>query len=545
MTSSESENRSSSSSEKRLRNPLNRSKFALAITAAATVVAVVVLGFILFGGLNKERENIYKTDAFFIPSAENGDMKYALYKNNGDKLTDFVFKQHGEFIDGYAYVENSDGKPGIIDHEGKMSVDYDVYASIKPRVGIYEANKDGQNVLIRGNGDEIARDYASYDYSAVAPYVVVKKDSNHYELYNAFGEKLANFDSENAPKITDDDAKTASAVNYDGGLIILNNKSYKAEKIVETSTRYDIKDTAKDGKVITFVEKDKHYDKDAKRAIFNKDFIELENKCDDTFVNDNFKNKERFYLSCQKDNKEYLIRNNEVTDVVITTYGDGNIIYDENHYVKYESESKKATFYVNGENKKTVDANYRPVASTNGYTVNDYSKKSVILYDTEGNEVHKLEDAASSSELTGVDENNNIIIRDGKQDSDKKYVLINKEGKEISERYSAITAHGKYYSAFKQSIEKTAGDLLDKDGQVIISGDYSEFVFYDDEEIILGKKGVYGDRKFDLIDVKEKSVKATFEDNAAIVGSSYFRSESDKEIIFYTLDGKQIHSFNK
>ncbi|MCQ2571188.1 MAG: hypothetical protein MJ154_03000, partial [Candidatus Saccharibacteria bacterium] len=378
---------------------------------------------------------------------------------------------------------------------------------------------------------------------AVAPYVVVKLGDNKYELYNAFGDKLSDFESSETPKISDDNAKTASAVSYDGGLIILNNRTFRVTKTVETNTRYDINAASEKGEIIVFSEKDKHYDKDAKRAIFNKEFVEFGDKCQKIKINNNFKNKERLYLTCDIDNKEHLIRNNEVTDVITSTYGGGYIVYDENHYVNYDSDKKKATFYVNGEEKASVDADYRLVISTKGYTINDYAKKYVAIYNLEGKQVYKISDAAAASELTGIDANENVIVRDGKQDTDKRYVLVNKEGKEISSRYTSMTEHGKYYSAFNRADNK--GDLLDKDGQVIISGDYNEFVFYDEQEIILGRKGNYSDRSFDLINVKDKNVKVTFSGNVSLVDSGYFSFEKDGEVKIYTLEGKEIHSYKK
>lgn len=508
-----------------------------AILAVGAVIAAI---FFINKAMNADID-LYAADAFFISTKSDGETKYALYKKDGEKITDFIYSQVGTFVNHYAYVRNLDGKKGIIDDKGKMSVDFGEYEDITPRIGIYEASKDNKETLILGNGSEIASEYRSYDYSSSAPYVAVKYDNDEYELYNALGKKLADFTSSDAPNFTDASYDTASALSYKGGLIILSNKNFKVISTVETPIAYDIDDATKDAKTITFVEHDKRYDDEAKRAIFKDKFAEF-TKCEDIDIHDGYTDENRVYVTCEVDGRDKLIRNNEITDLTVSSYGEGYVVYDENHYAYYDSKDKKVDIYVNGEKKNTISSDYRIIASTKGYVINNYRASTVTLYDIDGNEAYKLSDTSSSSDLTGVDKNNNIVVRDGKQDTDKRYVVVNKDGKELSGRYSSIVAHGDYYSAYRTG-ETTTGELLDKDGKVIVSGEYNEFVYYDEDSLIFGKKGSYSDRSYDLINVKDKKVVVNIKGSLSYVKAGYIRATDGDKTSYYTRDGKLVYEY--
>ena len=508
--------------------------------AILAIGAVIALIFFINKAMNADID-LYAADAFFVSTKADGETKYALYKKDGEKITDFIYSQVGSFVNHYAYVRNLDGKKGIIDDKGKMSVDFGEYEDITPRVGIYEASKDNKETLILGNGNEIASEYRSYDYSSSAPYVAVKYDNDQYELYNALGKKLADFTSSEAPNFSDAAYDTASALSYKGGLIILSNKNFKVISTVETPILYDIDDATKDAETITFVEHGKHYDDDAKRAIFKDKFAEFGN-CEDIDIHDGYADENRVYVTCEVDGKDKLVRNNEVTDLTVTSYGEGYVVYDEDHYAYYDSKDKKVDIYVKGEKKNTISSDYRIIASTKGYVINNYKASTVTLYDIDGNEAYKLSDTSSSSDLIGIDKNNNIVVRDGKQDNDKRYVVVNKDGKELSGRYSSIVAHGDYYSAYRTG-ETTTGELLDKDGKVIVSGEYNEFVYYDEDSLIFGKKGSYNDRSYDLINVKDKKVIANIKGSISYVKAGYIRAVDGDKTSYYTRDGKLVYEY--
>lgn len=506
----------------------------------AVIIAAVILLISLINKATNDEIAIFETDAVFISTKDNDTTKYALYKKNGDKVTEFSFSQVSQFVNGYAYVKNLDGEKGIIDHDGKMTVEFGEYDDIMPRVGIYEATKDNKETLILGNGNELASEYRGYDYSSNAPYAVVEYEDNQYKLYNALGKKLADFETDEMPNFSDDASETASALSYKGGLIILDNKNFEPIKTINTGTLYDIDKSNEDATILTFAEHGKHRDKDAKRALFNKEFTEFGDQCKDLELHDGFTDEHRIYVTCEKDDKSYLVRQNAITDIEVNSYGTGYVVYDEDHYARYDSDDKKVDIFVKGEVKNTLDSDYRMTISAKGYVINDYRAKTVTLYDIDGNEFYSLKEASSLSELVGIDKNDNIIVRDNKQDNNKRYVIVDKDGKEISGRYRSIAAHDGYYTAYKKDDEI---DLLDKNGDVVISGEYSELTYYDDGKIILGKKGDYSDRQYDLFDIDGKKVKASFDGTTTYYKADYFRVVKDKKVTYYTLDGKEMYSY--
>lgn len=528
-----------SASKKRGRN--NKKLFIIIGAAAAAAIAVVVI-LIIINSFSGGKVDIFTANAFFVSDKANGDTKYALFKKDGSKLTDFNFTQVGTFVNGYAYVRNTDGKDGIIRDDGSMSVDFGAYDGLTSHMGIYGATKGDKEILILGNGDELASDYVSYDYASNSPYVVVKTEENKYDLYNALGKRLASFESSEAPSITEDEPETASAVSYKGGLIILSNSNFMPVTTIDgLDAIYDVDEATEDGSIITFYEHNNHYANDAKRAIYNKDsFAELDG-CSDLDLHDNFTDEKRIYVTCESDGKDKLVRKNAVTDMEVNSYGGGYAVYDEDHYARYDQENKKSEIYVNGDKKTTLDSNYRITVSARGYQINDFKAKTVTLYDLDGNEVIKLNDAATSSELFGVDANDHVVVRDSKKDNTERYVIVKKNGEEISGRYYSITLHGEYYVASNRT--NNTMDLLDKDGKVIVSGEYGEYVFNEDNKYILGRKGDSNNRQYDVIDVEGKSVKATMDGTVTYYKAGYYRTTSDNKTRFYTLDGKLVHEY--
>ena len=104
-----------------------------------------------------------------------------------------------------------------------------------------------------------------------------------------------------------------------------------------------------------------------------------------------------------------------------------------------------------------------------------------------------------------------------------------------------VCFHDLDYVYYRESDVKH-GALLDKEGKVIISGEYDSIQFGNDDTVIIGSKGYYPDRKVDLFDVQNKTIKASFECSSfTIREEGYLRvQKSDNTIVYYTLDGKEI-----
>lgn len=520
------------------RKKSNKGRIAI-LAAIALVVAggVTALLFFLNNRGEDEEKTVYDSDAFFLRETAASNSKYGLFNQKGDKLTDFEFTFVSAFINDYAIVRNADNKYGIIDHTGKMTVDFETYGDISTRGGLFEVKVDGKRNLIGGDGKEIYAGYTSYIESYDTPYVAIETGEKEYKLFSAVGEELLSFESESRPSFATHSQRTASSLRYDKHIVLLNNKTLKVLANQEVEKEYSIMSASKDVKSIVLA--DKAGGNESTWAVYNDGkFVEFGDKCTSiSLYDDSTDNQGRRYLTCKKDNNNYLIRNNDVTDINVSGNEIRYAVFDENHYASFNSKDKKVAFYADGAEKTSFDGEYAPIVTGKGYYIRDYKNKRLVLYGLEGEEIYKLENV-SYGELYGPDKNGNIIVHDAaQQNSNERYYLVNKKGEQVSEKkYSSISRHGSYYSAF--NYEDKTGDLLDKDGKIIVSGNYTSFDYYKNEKLIFGRQG---DQKVDLIDAKGRSVRGSFEGRISVGSSNYFSLTTDDGVVFYTFEGKEIH----
>ena len=508
--------------------------------AVALLIGGVILVICLINAGKDNDKTVYDTDAFFIRETSSSGSLYALFKDNGDKKTDFIFNSVGTFVNDYALVRNNENKYGVINHDGDMTIDFGTYDDIDTRGGLYEVRVDDKRALLKGNGDVVYNGYEDYVDSYDMPYVAIKTGEKEYKLYNALGDEILSFESESRPKFTSYDKKLAGSMRYDKHTILLNNKTLKVAKEIESDTDYAISAASRDLKTFVFSESGK-YSGGAWATYNDGKFAEYGDKCKSISLTDESRNdSDRKYLSCRNDDGQFLIRNGEVTDLDVSYGSNHYVAYDENHYAGFNSDESKLTIYVNSNEKTKIDSNYAPTITSNSYFVRDTKNKRLALYDLEGNQIYELKDV-SYGELAGVDKNGNIIVNDPSQsNSNERYYLVNKNGDQISGKYSSIARHGEYYSAYDYTNKK--GDLLGKDGKVIVSGEYKSFDFYKESTVVFGRKE---DSKIDLIDAKGGSITGTYENRVSVGSNNYFMVSEDDKNVYYTLEGKEIYQQKK
>ncbi len=513
---------------------------AIIAAAAVVLVGIVVLAICLINAGKDTEKTVYDTDAFFIRETSSSSSLYALFKKDGSRKTDFVFSSVGNFVNDHALVRNAENKYGVVDHDGNMSIDFGTFDDIDTRGGLYEVRVDDKRALVNANGDEVFSGYEEYVDSYDMPYVAIKTGDKEYKLFNAFGDEILSFESEASPKFTSYDKKLAGSMRYDGHTVLLNNKTLKVAKNIESETSYTLNSASRDLKSFIFSESGKY--SDGAWAVYNNDkFTELGDKCKSVSLVDESRNdSDRKYLTCRTDKNLFLIRNGEVSDIDVS-YGSNNYVaFDENHYASFDSKDSKITVYVDGKEKTKIDGNYAPTVSNNSYFVRDTKNKRIAIYDLDGNQVYELKDV-TYGELSGVDKNGNIIVNDPSQsNSNERYYIVNKNGDQISSKYSSVARHGAYYSAFDYTNKK--GELLDKDGKAIVSGEYKSFDYYKDEKMILGRKE---NNQFDLIDAEGRRVLGSYEGRASVNTNGYFMISGDDNNVYYTFDGKEIYQQKK
>ncbi len=514
----------------------SKKKLIILIAAAAALVVGGVVALIILLNLNKsgEGDTVFDTDAFFIRENRDSSGKYALFKNDGSRLTDFNFTSTGTFINGYATVRNEEDQFGIIDHTGKMTVEFGTYERIYELGGLFEVKSGDNAKIIKGNGEDVAEGYVDYKRNYDAPYVAIETAGNQYKLYNAYGDSIAEFESKTKPTFETRDKRVATSVAFDGMLMLLNNKTLKVAASIGTDVRYILSDVSANEKVFT-LSKEEYSDR-TMAYVIDGSLYELDRKCSTITINDDESNKDRYYLSCKNDDGTFLIRNNKITDIPVSDYSNRYIIYDENHYGHYDSKEAKFQIFVNGEEKKTVNAGYTPSITRSGYSIRDYKDKMIALYNTDGEIVYKL-DGITYGDLYGVDENGNIIVRDPRESkSDDRHYLVDKDGNIVSGKFASISRRGKYYSAYRYDTKKAY--LLGSDGKIIVEGDYNSFDFYKKNTVVFGRK----DSQYDLIDIDGKSVKVSENGSISFNESGYFTITTDDEVKYYTHSGNLFYT---
>ncbi len=514
----------------------SKKKLLILIIAAAVLIAGGVVALIILLNLNKgsEGETVFDTDAFFIRENHDTTGKYALFKNDGSRLTDFIFTSGSSFINNHAVVRNAEEQFGIVDHTGKMTVEFGTYERIYEIGGLFEVKNGDDAKIIKGNGDDVIEGYKEYKRNYDAPYVAVRTEDNQYKLFNAYGDSIADFESENSPTFETRDKRVATSIAYDGHLILLNNKTLKVVFDRETDMRYTLSDVSANEKVFVFAKEG--YEDRTMAYYVDDNFNDLDKKCATITIEDDANNKDRYYLTCKNDEGTFLIRDGKITDIPVGSYENRYIIFDENHYGRYDSKESKFQIFVNGAEKKTVNAGYTPSITKSGYSIRNYKDKMIALYGTDGEIVYKL-DGITYGDLYGVDENGNIIVRDPRESkSDDRYYLVNKDGNVISGKYASLSLRGKYYSAYRYDEKKAY--LLDSNGEVIVDGEYSSFDFYDKNKIVFGRK----DNRHDLIDTEGKSVKVSETGSISVNSDGYFSITNDDEVKYYTYSGNLFHT---
>ena len=129
-----------------------KKKSPLLLIAIIAIVGLLVLGIVivpkLFGktasGSGNKNDN---SNAFFLA---NNEGTYAVFNADGKQLTDFNIKSSfgEEFKNHTCFVENIDGKRGIIKDNGKMLVDFEKYTFLNNVGALYLGTVDGKEYLI-------------------------------------------------------------------------------------------------------------------------------------------------------------------------------------------------------------------------------------------------------------------------------------------------------------------------------------------------------------------------------------------------------------
>ncbi len=523
-----------------LKNQSNEKPKINKIIMPIILVAVVMIlagGVFTFTKKSKNtvvtKDKIY-TSAFFLTNKEG---KYALFNDDGEQLSEFIFNEAGEFFNGTARVRKDDAY-GIIDSNGKMTVDFGKYKRIISSSGLYEVStEDYHSFLINGTG-KVLYDLEDKDVINFSDgYYSILKDTKNktYSLLNDQGKILKSFPIsekiENDPSTNENEGYIS--VFYNNKNYIINEQTGKEIASFDDTQHYCVNEVLDDGKMITLnscVEWYKDQDKIYYKLISNNKLYDLNNKCDNVYYeNDN--------ITCSKGEKRYLLDKNANVGIDIS-----DIVYiDNDNYIKEKKESTRSVdFYKNGKVIKNVPCR---VISTNSY-INDkiyvletYKNSACgtdyFSYEYYNSDGEKLFNTSFNS-ATVFDKNHLAIV----SKEEGNYYLMDTTGKKVTNDYNYISKESdtKYYEVVKDGLS----GLLDSKGQVVLDCNYKS-VLVENKDAKNLVQLTTNDSKYAIYNLTTKK-EVIRVDEPPSTTSHYISVENDGEKQYYTLDGKMFYS---
>ena len=469
----------------------NKGIFAGIIVAVA-IIAIGIAVALLNGSKADPADVTAKIDytrSFFIYD----NNKYTLWNDNGQRLTEDEYKYRSDFVGGYAYVEK-DGQYGVINENGRMSVEFGKYGSISAKSGLFLA-QDGNTkeyFLITGSGKQLANGdkLDVYTSSSTCGFAAVKL-SDRIRIFNYAGNLVAEvaiaddaddpvmsnssdfglfhyadtnllFDARNGMVLAkfDGSRHTFEVVSDDRSVIILENydDSHKY-KLVRGGKIYDL-DEAKYYGVTDFDDVLGYDGSYSKLALLDNDYKILK------WVSAHLELKDSYNYATEKE------------DGGVEIYYNGNLVKEFNENasiastgVLYENyyaieDGDKAMFY-NLDGSLGINHEYREIKTLfrrNHHAVVSDAEDEYYLIDARGNRVGNAVAKDISVYASGY------VL----ENSDGKYAIADKNGLVVTEFKYTDTDYRSYAkprNIWTGSNGKNSYDVIDVDngGKVILA----------------------------------------------------------------------------
>jgi len=509
-----------------------KKKILLSLLVLVTVVTLTGCG-------SKKKKSDKKVDgrnvvnyntAFFIKDGS----KYALFNEDGKRLTDFEFTSAGSFVNGAAIVKNEIGS-GVINENGKMVIDFGKYKYIYQEAGLYKVTDGEHNeFLLNSKGKIITalKDKTITTYIGQSKYsILLDKESNEYQVLNSNGDTLVKFKKGSEDKPSTNTEKNFLSVYGGGKNYIIDLISEKMVLEFEADSHYCVNNASDDGKIITLnscVGSFQRQEKTTYKFIKDGKLYDLSDKCDSVgYINNN--------LTCTKDNKKYLLDSNLNTGIAI----EGVSYADSEHYAKAKSGSfngvdfyEKDNVVKNVECRVMHDYGYSKsglyILSTYFSTKCNTQSGTYEYYNTKGENVFNKSFASAQK----FDDNNLARVSEDR----KNYYLIDAKGNKVTDEYDNIFARYDFYSVTKN---KLVG-LLDNTGKLIIEPKYKSIDIYK-EQGVKYLKLTTEDGKYIIYNGDTKKEIMTFDSNPSL-STNYMYVTKEGKKLYYTYSGKLFYT---
>lgn len=495
------------------------------------IIAVVLLLVLKKGKTTKNIDELGYSPAFFLGNSEN---KYAVFNDDGKRLTDFEFEIISDFTNGAAIVKKGDAY-GLVNINGKMVVDFGKYTNISKTAGMFKVKtEDYKYYLIDANG-KLLYDLENKDlttFIADDSYSILKdKDSKKYKVLDREGKEIISFpineNEENSPVANAEDGYVS--VFYDKKNYIIDVSSREQIVSFDADLHYCVNAVKEDGKIITlnscigmFTRQDKTYYK------FIKDgkLYDLTDKCEKVYYADG-------NLTCSNENKINILNSKNELGLDIN----GKAYIDSDNYAMLKSGSFNGVdFYNNGEVVKNVACRtLKETGHVNGfYILGTYFSRpcgtesgTYEYYNSKGeNEFDKSFKFADEFKETGL-----AKVSEDKQN----YYLINKEGNKVSEDYSNIVLSNGMYIVTKDKLK----GLVDETGKELVKCEYTAInvtTRHNKKYAVLTSE----DSKYTIYELESKK-EILKSDTTPSLDTHYITITKDGQKQYYTYSGKMFY----
>ena len=494
---------------------------ALVVIALITCGALLILK--LTGSKDSYKDKATYADAFFI---RNKKGKYALFNDDGKKVTDFIFDNAGKFIDKTTVVYKENDGYAIIDTEGKQIVKYGKYGYISNYEGLYKVRSDKGYALINSDGkvilDEENLSVSSYgdDY----PFAVVETNKN-FIVYMYDGTKIYTFDKEEGVKDpTTNHIDEYATVFYNGENIIINLKEKELIKTFKNNQHFCANYVTEDKKILSLNACTSWYESLEKPGhmllINEKNLVDITDECNNIIV---YKNA----IVCSKENGQYFLDVSKKDAKTGNKLSSRYAFVDDKTYMLRDDQEYKIMFYKKGKKIKTIEASIAATGLMNEKFYVLYVDNSYEFYNTDGKRTFEK----SYQYATPFDTNSLAKV----SDNGKDYYLINTKGKSVSSKYSNITNDNTFY---RVTDKKGKYGVLNSKGKELIPTKYEAVSIKqirDKYYAILTNNG-----KNEVYDLDKNKSILTSKD--AITLTDHYIKTSGTKVTYYTYSAEKIFS---
>lgn len=499
-----------------------------------SLVAIIVLVVCLSGcGKGKSINNKEEySDAFFIKE----ESKYALFNNDGKKLTDFIFTSvsNTNFRKGSAIVKKDDAY-GIIGSNGKMIVDFGKYKSIYESAGLYKVTDNDRNEYLLDSKGKVLynlKDASVSTYFGVSSYSVLReKNSKKYSVLDSNGKALVSFsEKEGAENPTTNEEDGFISVFYNKKNYILDSNTGKKVMEFDSDKHYCINNVSEDGKIITMnscVGMFQSQEDTTYKFIKDGKLYDLSDKCDKVnYYNDT--------LTCIKDSKTYLL--DSKLNIGIAT--DSIAYIDGDHYIKLKDGAFNGVDFYNGD-KVLKNVECRSI-SEYGYNKSGlyilstyYSTKCGTTSGTYEYYNEKGENAFGKSfgRANKFDANGLASVSEDK----KSFYLIDTKGKKVSDEYDSIYLDSDYYIVTKSNLK----GILSNTGKVVMEAKYVSADVFEEQGVKYAKLTTE-DSKYIIYNLTKGKEIITLDSNPS-TNANYIYTSKDGKKTYYTYTGKEFY----